>query len=600
MIAAFLPIPAEASAQAGDPKIELTADGIVAVFNDPKSAREECWAKVGGAAPSKRFRLKKLERCLDEFSEQLKDKTEKGDAIYSRPGDVTTVQLGDSTMTYTILWAIGSQGVLKNDDLSLLKKSGSKLVLVVAGEDKKVSLIRPITGKLQDYTVDEDGILATSDDPATRSDECWTSDAKELGKYRPKRLGCVDLSRIAGLGPPQDVSYDTSGPSMTVKLDREPNPREVYWALGNDGPIPGSVLKSLDPSKLHDEYLLVVQGHGQEPKVKAVHAKQPVPPPSQPAPPPSQPAPDPWSTTKCKQNVELPKGPEPAWVCIDLVGGFRTFHAPPANLLEPKQSLIVVVRHTAGEKVTLELSGDRRIPPPMLSLEPTELKNLAALTQDQAYPRAIVQFSPRRPGVLDLKIKSELKGRDPAEYKVELEVDQRYWGAARFGLGTLFDLADNFHGYDVKTFAGSQTAQIRDAHIPVQFELVTGFALYPESLWDNGRSYADKGFSRKNIHVSPFLGFGLVGQDAKGIAALTSVHMGVELEFARDFSVALTAVWKRTRVLSAGYAPGSPVAANASEDEFSSTKFVPGFGVVLNATPSFLQFATGDADKEAK
>ncbi|KYF68669.1 hypothetical protein BE11_10330 [Sorangium cellulosum] len=592
LIAAFLSIPAEASAEARGNKSVPTEDGIVAVFEDPKSAREECWAKVGSAA-DKKFRLRKLEGCSAELSDVER---QEGAVVYSRPGDVTKVTLtkGSSETSYTLLWAIGSQGVLKNDDLRRLKEAGSKLYLVVADKDNTF-VIHPTTAQLPYYTVDEDGILATSDDPAISSDECWTSDAAVIGGYRPKRLECVDLARIpkSELDQSTEVLYENSTSFLTVKLKGQGDPLTVRWALGNEGPIQQNTLKSLDPAKIDGEHLLVVEVvKDNKTEFRAVNAKRSI---SK----PRIPDPNPWNMSSCKQDAHEEEEKH-ALVCIDLVDGFRTIHAPPANLLEPNQSLIVVVRHTAGEKVTLELSGDRRITPPMLSQESTGSEKRGELTQDQAYPRAIVQFSPRRPGVLDLKIKSELKGRDPAEYEVELEVDQRYWGAARFGLGTLFDLADNFHGYDVKTFAGSQTAQIRDAHIPVQFELVTGFALYPESLWDNGRSYADKGFSWKNIHVSPFLGFGLVGQDAKGIAALTSVHMGVELEFARDFSVALTAAWKRTRVLSAGYAPGSPVAASASEDEFSSTKFVPGFGVVLNATPSFLQFATGDATKEAK
>jgi hypothetical protein len=176
--------------------------------------------------------------------------------------------------------------------------------------------------------------------------------------------------------------------------------------------------------------------------------------------------------------------------------------------------------------------------------------------------------------------------------KLELEVEELYWGAVRFGVGTVLG---DFHGYDITTLAGAETAQIRESDIPVQFELVTGFTFYPEAF-NGGRGYV----AGPNWFAAPFIGFGLVGQSAKDISAFTSFHAGLDLEFARDFSLAFTFVLKSTRVLSDGYSPGSPIDAGVAEDRFTEASFVPGGAIVFSASPAFLQFATGGGNKEGK
>jgi hypothetical protein len=172
----------------------------------------------------------------------------------------------------------------------------------------------------------------------------------------------------------------------------------------------------------------------------------------------------------------------------------------------------------------------------------------------------------------------------------------------RTGVGAVF--GPGFHAYDVQQFAGSQTWQIRQAYVPVQPELVLGFAPYPEALSPRceGRSYAgtssssssSSGSSRIcNWHWAPYFGLGVLGQTAFSVSSLTSFHVGIEVEFAQNFSVAATLAAKRTPVLADGYSAGSPVPVSPNADAFTVSGWRPGFGLFINATPSFFQFPLG-------
>jgi hypothetical protein len=97
-----------------------------------------------------------------------------------------------------------------------------------------------------------------------------------------------------------------------------------------------------------------------------------------------------------------------------------------------------------------------------------------------------------------------------------------------------------------------------------------------------------------NVHFAPFIGFGVLGASPdQGLQGLTSVHVGFELEVASNFSIAATFAYRRVRRLAPGYEPGSPVAMGMEADSFTTDGWEPGFGLVVNASPSFLQFATG-------
>jgi hypothetical protein len=200
---------------------------------------------------------------------------------------------------------------------------------------------------------------------------------------------------------------------------------------------------------------------------------------------------------------------------------------------------------------------------------------------------SVTPFAPRQPGTADVSV--TIDSAKTAAYSLELQVDTLYWGAVRFGLGTLIA---NWNGYALTTFAGSTQPEITSAHTLVAFEIVNGFAPYLVDILScpgHGRSQTggcDRWFA-------PFIGYGLVGASSQGLQGLSSFHAGIEFEFAANFSVAADFVLRRTTGLSQGYVVGSPVTLTATLGDVTHDVWQPGFGLVLNATPSFLQFATG-------
>jgi hypothetical protein len=290
-----------------------------------------------------------------------------------------------------------------------------------------------------------------------------------------------------------------------------------------------------------------------------------------------------WTREDCLCGVD-PGDEEVA--CIDLVDRQKVVRAPSGNILAPNRGLAVFVRTAHDEKpLYIELGGVRGLTVPALSLDQTN--NLRLFGGPQPQPKCTaVRFSPRQSGRADLVVKRDnQEGQELA--RLELEVDQRFWGAVRFGLAAV---AGSFRSYEARAFAGSQTLQLWENRFPAQFEFVVGFAPYPEALGGGGRSYTRGNFWN---HLGPYLGFGLVGQSAGSLDALTSLHAGIEFEFARDLSVALTFVLRKGRALASGYVVGSPVEAGAAPESFTTPVASFGGGLVISSSPSFLQFATG-------
>jgi hypothetical protein len=279
-------------------------------------------------------------------------------------------------------------------------------------------------------------------------------------------------------------------------------------------------------------------------------------------------------------------------VYVDLPRG-SIKQAPPRNVVLPNQGLTVVVCYERGQTITVAWGGTRG-----LTVSTSANANaMQARIEGSNPPTPIAlseqRFSPRQSGSADVTIKA--KGADAPDdpMTVELEVDTLYWGAVRLGLGTLFDLGQNWHKYSATTFAGSLQPEISQAHDTVGFEIVSGFAPYLLDLFcpGGGRSFT----GGCNLHFAPFVGFGVLGTGTAGggVQALSSVHFGLELEFAKSFSIALTGVARRTQALNNGYAAGSPVTGSMTVTDFTHDDWKPGLGVVVNATPSFLQFALG-------
>lgn len=286
-----------------------------------------------------------------------------------------------------------------------------------------------------------------------------------------------------------------------------------------------------------------------------------------------------------------------ALVAIDLPLG-SVVKAPPRNVVLPNQALTVVVCHERGQQVTVQWGGTRGL----TSVGTNDATHAAPLTQSESIVEAppvkttpvdysVTRFSPRQPGTADINLTIG-SDKAPSVPAIELEVDTLYWGSVRFGLGTLIDVGNNWKSYSVTTMPGSRQPEIAEQRDPVAFELVSGFAPYLFDLGcpGHGRSYT----GGCNSYVAPYLGFGVLGGSTnQGLQALTSAHLGLELEFSKSFSVAATLVLRRTKCLNSGYQPGSPVTIGMTVADVTSNTWSTGLAIVVNATPDFLQFATG-------
>lgn len=287
-----------------------------------------------------------------------------------------------------------------------------------------------------------------------------------------------------------------------------------------------------------------------------------------------------------------------AVVEVDLPHG-SVVRAPSRNVLRPNQGLIVRVCHLPDETVSVEWNGSRGLTRSSVEADIMHDGGSTAKVQKPpavSLPVSTLRFPPRQPGSADLKISSAASGKT-AELKltVELEVEKLYWGAVRFGLGTLFDVSSQWQSYEIATFAGSRQPEIRETHSAVAFELVSGFAPYLIDLaaCHGGRSQT----GGCNAYGAPYFGFGVIGAAPnQGVQGLSSFHAGFEFEFASNFSIATNFVLRRMRTLTDGYRPGSPVTAGMTIDGVTGESWLPGFAIVINATPSFLQFATGASE----
>jgi hypothetical protein len=263
--------------------------------------------------------------------------------------------------------------------------------------------------------------------------------------------------------------------------------------------------------------------------------------------------------------------------------------APARNVVPEDRGLLVCVRDVEGTTITAEWGGVRGI----AALSVNDERSDPAAKTLRGVPTiepTILRFAPRRPGSADLTVYRTVNNVRTVATRLELEVDPLYWGAVRLGLGSTFG---NWRSYQIATFAGSRQAEVRESSSPLAFELVAGFAPYLIDLAWHGRSET----GGRSAYGAPFVGFGLLGAQATGIEALSSVHFGVEFEFANSFSIATTFVMHRTQKLAEGYQAGSPIASGMTLDGITETAWRPGFAVVVNASPGFLQFATGDRSK---
>lgn len=386
-------------------------------------------------------------------------------------------------------------------------------------------------------TTTPDGLIVVDFTAAPALPPCWTPVPAVANRYTPKSADCMKSEPIGFKPAKRDLYF---GRSNDWYVDDATSRVDILNVLTDTGVIEADKLRDATPSKT------LVTAKNAAGEVLTIQ-------PTSIAPRP-RPRVSPWSALQCATAA----GGSSLDLCIDVTNDVQIVKAPLHNILEPNQSLTVAVRHWRDESTTIDVSGTRGVSvPALVAAAPSAAAGLGAGlppgTPDLSV--TILRFGPRKAGSIDVVVKlASGPNKEMVERaKVELEVEERYWGAARFGLATVFG---DFRGYEAKSLAGSQTAQITENRVPLNFEFVVGFAPYLESLW-GGRGYSGA-LDNQNIHVAPFLGFGLLGQSVDKLDALTSFHGGLELEFARDFSLAATVVVRRARKLSDGYAAGSP------------------------------------------
>lgn len=325
---------------------------------------------------------------------------------------------------------------------------------------------------------------------------------------------------------------------------------------------------------------------------------------------------------KCPEKVKLKAVPTPrkalpplpaGWcgedkkgenvVCVRMgPDGSFVKKRPKRGVIRPNTGLLVYIVHEAGFNISVTWGGAQGVVRPGTQLPGIDgqghsLPDGKAEEPGFAWATSSFAFAPRRPSSANITITTTspadaTKDGAPAAspvsttYTVELEVEELSWGAVRFGFGSVFgDAASPV--YEIRTAAGSNQPEIALASDPtVNFDVTVGFAPYIIDLigW-GGRSHT----GGHNAYVAPFVGFGVVGQGAAGVEALNAIYTGVEVEFTPTFSLAAAAVWRRVTSLADGYAVGSPVEVGTS---YTTTKTGVGFGLILNVSPDFLQFAT--------
>jgi hypothetical protein len=305
------------------------------------------------------------------------------------------------------------------------------------------------------------------------------------------------------------------------------------------------------------------------------------------------PAPPNAPPTTCP-SLSGPK--DDAYVYFDAAGA-GVLQAPPRNVVLPNQALTVDVCSTTNQAVAVAWAGSPGLTisaQTNVQIQPS-LRVGVPLTSPPSVRVSRTRFEPRQAGQANLTVSvTNTSTNTTTQMPIELVVDGLYWGSVRLGLGTLFDVGNSWRSYSLATFAGSEQPEIRGDRDALGFEIVSAFAPYLLDVLfcpGGGRSYT----GGCDWRIAPYLGFGMLGAGtAQGnLQALTSFDAGLEFEFANSFSIALAFALRRTKALDAGYSIGSPVTPGMTIDDVTHDQWLPGAEVVVNASPAFLQFATG-------
>ncbi|MCA9709776.1 MAG: hypothetical protein KDK70_28310, partial [Myxococcales bacterium] len=174
-----------------------------------------------------------------------------------------------------------------------------------------------------------------------------------------------------------------------------------------------------------------------------------------------------------------------------------------------------------------------------------------------------------------------------AELQHPFRVTDVYLGALRLSVAGTWAPWDRRYGTATSTTPqnpGEEVVITDGADLGLaNLELLAGYTVFFTPVYHGERT----------VTAGSYFGLGVLGTDtAKGLDALTSGHVGLELAVGRDFGIALDFSLRRTQKLRGDLDVGSPVEGR----DIDRLGITPAFGVVLNLSPRFWK-AVGAARK---
>lgn len=258
-------------------------------------------------------------------------------------------------------------------------------------------------------------------------------------------------------------------------------------------------------------------------------------------------------------------------------------------IMRANTRLITIAYATKGSQIDQALSGEIGFTDPKVRNETGAADGGAhadLVNPEVPLEPFLREWGPPKPGVhtLTLTMKAKAPATDDAT-KIDITVDEVYAGAIRLGVGAVFGGARD-RTFTAQALPGSGQAEITTSDGGrMDAELVLGASVFFDK---GGRSY--------NIgepgHWAPYFGIGLLNQSQSGFELLKSIHLGLEYEISRQFSIAFTLVGRKVTRLADGLDVGDPISTMTVP---TRTGYEVGVGVVVNLSPEFLKVAKSPA-----
>jgi hypothetical protein len=195
------------------------------------------------------------------------------------------------------------------------------------------------------------------------------------------------------------------------------------------------------------------------------------------------------------------------------------------------------------------------------------------------------EFGPQLGPKLTVNVKIKLGDKDSVTVSRTYVIQNQYWTALRVGLGLSWSPWAREVGVR-STSSGAKYTAITDGDGPVAGlfapELVVSYSYFL------GQPMPD---DDPHVRVALNLGVGALRAGSSGVSALSSVRGGLELAYGLDFSLVVAAGINQHNFPKDGYQPGNALPNSADTNGPTRYGVTPGFGVVLNLTPTFLKTA---------